>query len=88
VGPRDVLNAVVKRKIPNPRRESNPRTPIVREQLKIRIRCGSQKPEGVSVSGRIMSKYILQKQDVTVGIGLNWLRYVPVAGLMNNVISL
>jgi hypothetical protein len=29
VGPRAVLNAVVKRKIPNPRRESKPRTPIV-----------------------------------------------------------
>jgi hypothetical protein len=29
VGPRAVLDAVVKRKIPNPRRKSNPRTPIV-----------------------------------------------------------
>jgi hypothetical protein len=29
VGPRAVLDAVMKRKIPNPRRESNPRTPIV-----------------------------------------------------------
>jgi hypothetical protein len=29
VGPRAVLNAVVKRKIPSPRRESNSRTPIV-----------------------------------------------------------
>jgi hypothetical protein len=29
VGPRAVLDAVVKRKIPSPRRESNPRTPIV-----------------------------------------------------------
>jgi hypothetical protein len=29
VGPRAVLDAVVKRKIPNSRRESNPRTPIV-----------------------------------------------------------
>jgi hypothetical protein len=29
VGPRAVLNAVVKRKIPSPRRESNPRTPFV-----------------------------------------------------------
>jgi hypothetical protein len=27
--PRAVLEAVVKRKIPSPRRESNPRTPIV-----------------------------------------------------------
>jgi hypothetical protein len=29
VGPRAVLDAVVKRKIPRPPRESNPRTPIV-----------------------------------------------------------
>jgi hypothetical protein len=29
VGPRAVLDAVVKRKIPSPRRESKPRTPIV-----------------------------------------------------------
>jgi hypothetical protein len=29
VGPRDVLDAVVKRKIPSPRREPNTRTPIV-----------------------------------------------------------
>jgi hypothetical protein len=29
VGPRAVLDAVVKRKIPSPRRESNPRTPLV-----------------------------------------------------------
>jgi hypothetical protein len=29
VGPRAVLDAVMKRKIPSPRGESNPRTPIV-----------------------------------------------------------
>jgi hypothetical protein len=29
VGPRTVLDAVVKRKIPSSRRESNPKTPIV-----------------------------------------------------------
>jgi hypothetical protein len=29
VGPRAVLDTVVKRKIPSPRRESKPRTPIV-----------------------------------------------------------
>jgi hypothetical protein len=29
VGPGAVLDAVVKRKVPSPRRESNPRTPIV-----------------------------------------------------------
>jgi hypothetical protein len=34
VGPRVVLDAVVKRKIPSPRRESNPRTRIVQPGLK------------------------------------------------------
>jgi hypothetical protein len=29
MGPRAVLDAMVKRKIPSPRRESNPRTPII-----------------------------------------------------------
>jgi hypothetical protein len=29
VGPRAILDTVVKRNIPSPRRESNPRTPIV-----------------------------------------------------------
>jgi hypothetical protein len=29
VGPRAILDAVVKRKIPSPRRDSNPRTPII-----------------------------------------------------------
>jgi hypothetical protein len=29
MGPRALLAAVVKRKIPNPRRESNPKTPFV-----------------------------------------------------------
>jgi hypothetical protein len=34
VGPRAVLDTVVKRKIPSPRRESNPRTPIVQPVAK------------------------------------------------------
>jgi hypothetical protein len=41
VGPRAVLDAVVKRKIPSPRRESNHRTPIVQPvaQLLLRVLC-------------------------------------------------
>jgi len=35
VGPRAVLDAVVKRKIPSPRRESNPRTPVVQPVAQI-----------------------------------------------------
>jgi hypothetical protein len=37
VGPRAVLDAVVKRKIPNPHRESNPRAPIVQPVAQRRI---------------------------------------------------
>jgi hypothetical protein len=33
VGPRAVLDTVVKRQIPSPRRESNPRTPIVSTKI-------------------------------------------------------
>jgi hypothetical protein len=42
VGPRAVLDAVVKRKIPSLRRESNPRTPIgrPRRRLEDNIRMG------------------------------------------------
>jgi len=41
VGPIAILDAVVKRKIPSPRRESNPRTPIVQPvDLK---KCNRQK---------------------------------------------
>jgi hypothetical protein len=35
VGPRAILDAVVKRNIPSPRRESNPRTPIVQPVAKL-----------------------------------------------------
>jgi hypothetical protein len=45
-GPRAVLDAVVKRKIPSPRRESNPRTPIVQPVIKLPllpINSGSKK---------------------------------------------
>jgi hypothetical protein len=38
VGTRDVLNAVVKRKIPSTRRQSNPRTPIVHPVAQIWIK--------------------------------------------------
>jgi hypothetical protein len=44
VGPRDVLDAVVKRKIPSPRRESNLRTPIV-QQVKIIVALHFIMPE-------------------------------------------
>jgi hypothetical protein len=39
VGPRAFLDAVVKRKIPSPSRESNPRTTIVHRSVKYRTNC-------------------------------------------------
>jgi hypothetical protein len=39
VGSRAVLDAVVKRKIPSPRRESNPRTPIVQPVAQLYTDC-------------------------------------------------
>jgi hypothetical protein len=38
VGPRAVLDAVVKRKIHSPRQESNPRTPVVQPNIKMDLR--------------------------------------------------
>jgi hypothetical protein len=39
VGPRAVLDAVVKRKIPGPRRELNPRTPIVQPLIYLNVKA-------------------------------------------------
>jgi hypothetical protein len=39
VGPRAILDAAVKRKIPSPHRESNPRTPIVRSVQSLKKFC-------------------------------------------------
>jgi hypothetical protein len=47
VGPRAVLDAVVKRKIPIPRRESNPRT--------------RDHSENIGVDGRIISEWVSGK---------------------------
>jgi hypothetical protein len=46
VGPRAVLDAVVKRKIPSPCRESNPRTRIV-QPLATRERISGKKTDEV-----------------------------------------
>jgi hypothetical protein len=56
VGPRAVLDPVVKRRIPSPRRESNPRTPIVQPV--------AQRYTGSAVTvldGRIIVEWILEK---------------------------
>jgi len=42
VGPRAVLDAVVKRKIPSLRRESNPRTPIAQRYTDYTALLGTQ----------------------------------------------
>jgi hypothetical protein len=53
VGPRAVLDAVVKRKISSPRRESNPRTPIVQPVSQ----------QSISVTKWIMLKVLGEKWD-------------------------
>jgi hypothetical protein len=53
VGPRAVLDAVVKRKIPSPRRESNPTTPIVQPV--------AQRYTDWAITYWIILKYILSK---------------------------
>jgi hypothetical protein len=68
VGPRAVLDAVVKRKIPRPRRESNPRTPIVQPMaMKIRILVvwvqGILKVEAVSSSETLVSYHIITRRE-------------------------
>jgi len=39
MGPRAVLDAAVKRKIPSPRRESNPRTPKSESSAEVKNAC-------------------------------------------------
>jgi hypothetical protein len=55
VSPRAVLDAVVKRKIPIPRRESNPRTPIIQPvahrmmEIKNAYRTSSENLKGEAI---------------------------------------
>jgi hypothetical protein len=51
VGPRGILDIVVKRKIPSPRRESNPRTSIVQPVEKQVIPVLKQAPRYKDVLG-------------------------------------
>jgi hypothetical protein len=68
VGPRAVLDAVVKREIPSPRLESNPRTPMDGINVRICIYiCFSRNLnekdyyEDIKVDGRIILEWILVK---------------------------
>jgi hypothetical protein len=65
VGPRAVLDAVVKRKIPSPCRESNPRTPIVKSVAQ-RYTGSSVLQETNIISFLFVIKFSLyERNDVT-----------------------
>jgi hypothetical protein len=60
---RDVLDAVVKKKIPSPRRESNPRSPTVQPVKQTYVYMD------LSVTGKIILEWILEKQVCKVWTG-------------------
>jgi hypothetical protein len=64
VGPRVVMDAVVKRKIPSPRRESNSRTPIVRPVASLYTdltQCHAMKTYGGGGSGVQLHAFLTSK---------------------------
>jgi hypothetical protein len=61
VGPRAVLDAVVKRKILIPRREQNPRTPIVQKDV---LLCKSDEGRATSLQVFNRIKHILEKNEI------------------------
>jgi hypothetical protein len=64
VGPRAVLDAVVKRRIPSPRRESNPRTPIVQPVAQRCTDCAIMALISISESFNDNNKYDIRTQRV------------------------
>jgi hypothetical protein len=69
VGPRAVLDAVVKRKIPSPRRESNPRTPII-QPVAAFIICKYGCPK-VTTPPRHVSRYQISNSLDTLYAGIS-----------------
>jgi hypothetical protein len=73
VGSRAVLDVVVKRKIPSPRRESNPRTPIVQPVVhKYFTELGASfSSENIRVRGKIVPVlYLTEQHDVKAYWGM------------------
>jgi hypothetical protein len=70
VGPRAVLDTVVRRKIPSPRRESNPRTPIVQPiaQQRIIISCPSYRMVHSQVVLWSIWTAVSQRRRLLVGV--------------------
>jgi hypothetical protein len=64
VGPRAVLDAVVKRKIPSPRRESNPRTPIVQPVAQRYTDLNHRKSASVIVAEGAVTTVLYRSGDI------------------------
>jgi hypothetical protein len=73
VGPRAVLDAVVKRKIPSPRRESNLRTPLIQP---VAQRCTE------------LSRLLPNNIRVIKSRRMNWEVHVALMGDMKNVLKI
>jgi hypothetical protein len=71
VGPRAVLDAVVKRTIPSPRQESNPRTPIVQLVASRHINWATPVPL-VTHCFRNKPRIVFDSRDSSVGIALGY----------------
>jgi hypothetical protein len=72
VGPRAVLDVVVKRKIPSPRRESNPRTPIVQTvTLGCHVQISQARSQRVSVNYLNEVKSRDSSVSIVLGYGLD-----------------
>jgi hypothetical protein len=72
VGPRAVLDAVVKRKIPSPRRESKPRTPIVQpvaqrtELSRLLDESAPSGPISIKMTNYMTMQQVLQMKSVAI----------------------
>jgi hypothetical protein len=78
VGPRAVLNAVVKRNIPSPHRKSNPRTPIIQP---VAQRCTNWAITAVDVTG---GEWKLLKEELNLSTFKCWWEIMFISDNMNN----
>jgi hypothetical protein len=72
VGPRAVLDAVVKRKIPSPRRESNPRTTIIQPVV--------QRYTDWAITALVMSFIHIQNENIPLGNAISLKKFQNIVG--------
>jgi hypothetical protein len=78
VGPRAVLDAVVKRKIPSPRRESNPRTPIVQPVAQSYTHSAVTALTSLDAKDETVRTLCTAYNAVLIYYGSTWFKYRPV----------